>query len=197
MITMILTFALVGTIFSFWYNAKRRREEEEAELIAAATGTETALREMPETEETAQERKSQKEVVLEALRALQCEPQVANDEKDPEVFHVTYEYQSEMFQMRVDNKSPYVALYDITWYSFDAKDIDMLGYAKRVINDINWQATVNVCYTKSDDGTHYNLHTACHIYCGEGVDFKEYLRHLMRECFVVHNTFYAHQGSPS
>lgn len=196
MITTILTMIVLGISYVLWHYAKRKREEEEAAFFTETAGTETVEQES-QKDETVHSERSQKDVVLEALRALQCEPKIANDEKDPEVFHVTYEYQSEMFQMRVDNRSPYVTLYDITWYSFDAEDIDMLGYAKRVINDINWQSTVNVCYTMSDDGAHYNLHTACHIYCGEGVDFKEYLRHLMRECFVVHNTFYAHQGSPN
>lgn len=147
----------------------------------------------PETEpESAplEEEKSSSNIqfVVDTLRNMQCTPEI--QEESEGVFTVGFEYQSEHFDLRVSHTSKFVALFDAFWYRFDANDIEKLGAVRRIINDINWQAQLNVCYTKSDDGNTFNVHTQTMFVYLEGDIFADYLNHLLRECFVVHNHFY-------
>ncbi len=131
---------------------------------------------------------SNKDIVLDALRKLQCEPDVEEEENG--VYSITFEFQAERFSIRVDNSNRFVSLCDAFWYSFESSDLDQFSNVKRIINNINWQSQVNVCYTLSEENNSVNVHTISTVLCCEEGDFTAYLRHLLRECFVVHYEFY-------
>lgn len=163
------------------YFKEKREEQTVEEQVEENTST-------PETAPTSERKPSNKEIVLDVLRKMQCEP-VIDEEKDNSCT-INFEYQAERFSITVDESSSFVTLYDPYWYSFDANDLKQVGAVKKIVNDINWQSQVNVCYNKTDENNMYNVHIQTSIICNPDIDFTGYLRHLLRECFVVHNHFY-------
>lgn len=178
MISGLIGGILAVLAWHLWQNYRSKQAEEE---INELTATDTA-------ESDNKERKICKDIVLDSLRQLQCEPQV---EGRGEGRHTIYfEYQAEHFSINVDSTSRFATLYDAFWYSFDANDLEQLSNMKNVINNINWSSSLNVCYNKTDENNIFNLHTTYTMLCLEEGDFTAYLRHILRECFVIHNNFY-------
>lgn len=130
--------------------------------------------------------KTNKDIVTDSLHSLQCEPKIDNDDDGSII--VSFEYQAHNFNIRVESKKAFVTLYDTYWYSFESEDIEQLSAVKRIVNDINWLSQANVCYNTVDDK--FYVHTTASLLCGEHGDFTSYLRHILRECFVIHNQFF-------
>lgn len=103
---------------------------------------------------------------------------------------IAFEYQAEKFSIYIEEDSRFITLYDVYWYSFDANDIEQLSAVKKAVNEINWQSQVNVCYNKTAETNQFNVHTRTSFICIPNGDFTDYLRHILRECFVVHHHFY-------
>lgn len=178
MISGLIGGILAVLMWHLWQNYRSRTAEKE---VAEQAETKAA-----ETENSA--RKSCKDVVLDSLRQLQCEPEVID--RGEGRYSIEFNYQAEGFSINIDPTSRFVVLYDPFWYSFDENDLQQLSNAKNIINSINWESSLNVCYTKTDENNMFNLHTTYSMLCFEEGDFTAYLRHILNECFVVHNNFF-------
>lgn len=125
---------------------------------------------------------STEEIVNVSLRELQCVT-LANDNKKD----IEFEYQSEFFIIQCDS-TRYVHLFDVSWYSFPAIDIDQFAKVKRIINEVNWNAEVTLSYSRKKDTI--QIHSTHSLLCVDTMDFTNYLRHILRECFIVHSQFF-------
>ena len=126
------------------------------------------------------------EIIVAALRELQCNISSADQDK----YHLSFEYQSEHFTINWSEDSRFVHLYDTFWYSFDKTDIDQLAKVKRIINDINWNSEVTLSYSLLESDDTFNVHVTHSMLCVDTMDFTAYLQHILRECFIAHNQFY-------
>lgn len=166
------------------YFPKQRKDETDklidSAMIASHDETDVA-------EDTAKKEITTMDIVLQALRELQCTPVVEDGNNDSK--SISFEFQAEHFVMRVD-KSCFVTLLDTFWYGFNDHDIARISAVKRIINDINLMATVNLCYTHDVENNTFNVHTVYSMVCLEGNDFTGYLRNLLHEYFVVHYHFF-------
>lgn len=129
-----------------------------------------------------------KDIVLDTLHKLQCQP-VVDDSKEG-AYEIVFEYQAERFNITVEGESLFITLRDLFWYTFESDDIEQFSVVKKIINDINWNAQVSVCYSKTNEDNKTHLHTVTSFICNPGTDFKDYLQHILQECFIVHNHFY-------
>lgn len=180
--------ALVYYIINYLKERKSEKEMEEASSADSTTAEgEGNSEQQPSATMTSE--LSNKEFILSALRSLQCSP-VVEEEKDGHC-SIAFEYQAERFTFTVSESSKFCTLYDAFWYSFENKDIDQLSHAKRVINELNWNSQLNLCYNITDDNM-VNIHTVLTMLCHEGTEFTftDYLRHILRECFILHHEFF-------
>lgn len=171
----------LAVLLVLYFNRKKAEKAEESETtVEEAAASEASA--------PAQPSRTTYDILLDALGKLQCEPEVEEEENG--VYSIMFDFQAERFNIRVDKNSRFISLCDAFWYSFENSDLDQFSDVKKVINDINWQSQVNVCYTKSEENNSVNVHTISTVLCCEEGDFTAYLRHLLMECFVVHNEFY-------
>lgn len=163
-------------IWQLWEYYKRKREEKEE--ITNTDAPEEPIE------------KSNLDILTNALRTLQCDPQVLQDEEEEGLYHINFEYQAENFMINFDNNHKFVKLMDLFWYTFDRNDLDQISNVKKIINDINWQSIVNVFYTTREDDNTFNLHTTYQMLCTDDEMFVDYLKNIFKQCFIVHNFFF-------
>lgn len=169
---------LVVLAWHLWQNYRSKQAEEEINELTATDAAKSDTKEI----------KTCKDIVLDSLRQLQCEPQV---EDRGEGRHTIYfDYQAEHFSINVSSTSRFATIYDAFWYSFEENDLEQLSNVKNIINNINWSSSLNVCYNKTEENKMFNIHTTYTMLCLEEGDFTDYLRHILRECFVIHNNFF-------
>lgn len=183
-ICVIMVYYLVS------YLKKRKAEKEMEEASSSDTATEgEGNADNAEQQSSADSEVSNKEFILGVLRSLQCNPEV--EEEDGDHCNIVFEYQAERFNISLSESSKFFTLYDAYWYSFENKDIEQLSHAKKVINELNWNSQVNICYNMTDDNM-VNIHTVLTMLCHEGSEFTyvDYMRHILRECFIVHHEFF-------
>lgn len=173
-ILFVVVIAAAGFIY---YGYKQHKESEKLKEIEAEDATD-------DIEEKPLIMRDARNILLQSLRELQCEPE--DDEKEN---MITFTYQSEHFAVRYDDKNRFLHLLDLYWYSCDGADVDQVAKIKKVINDINWRCTVNLSYTYDDNGK-MHIHTTYQMLCVEQMNFTEYLTSILQECFQVHNLFF-------
>lgn len=163
-----------------WQIYRQTRDDEE----------EMAVPEAADTVPVAPQRKMKTDIIVESLRKLQCNPEVIEDKEEEGRIDVVFVFQAEHFIIKTSGNSAFFTLCDVNWYSFDEKDIYQLGAVKRIVNNLNYQTDVNVCYSQgSKDGT-YVLYTFASMVCVEGETFDRLLAQKLQECFVVHHLFF-------
>lgn len=184
-ICVMLIMALVKYLNDRKAN-KEMAETASAEASGQADEEQTGDSE-PQTPDAPKE--SNKELILRVLRSLQCDPKIES-ENDGQC-NIEFEYQAERFNISLSESSLFFTLYDAFWYSFENKDIDQLSNVKKIINEINWNTHVNICYNMTDDNM-VNVHTVVTLLCHEGTvfTFADYMSHILREFFIVHHEFF-------
>lgn len=175
MISGLIGGVVVVVAWLLWQYFKNKQEEDIT--LSADVGS----------EDTPASPKSKKEIVIEALRSLQCEPHI--EEEGDGHFSIDFEFQAERFYIKVDESCAFTTLYNAFWYSFESTDIERFSMVKRIINDINWRGQVNLCYNKSEDAGMIYVHTQASLLCIEECNYVSYLRHTLRECFFAYNEF--------
>lgn len=190
MISGIIGGILVVLAWQLWqyFRSKQTEKDIEPATTEVANGANDALKAI-------QQAKSCEDIVLESLRKLQCEPEV--EDRGDGVHTIYFEYQAERFSINVEATSRFVALFDAFWYSFEEDDLEQLSNVKHIVNNLNWSSSLNVCYNRTDENKMINLHTTYSMLCFEEVDFTAYLRHVLRECFVIHNNFFKQMAEAS
>lgn len=125
-----------------------------------------------------------KNIVMDTLLCMQC----ATD-WDEERLNLGFLYQEEYFNIRMREDSVFAMLYDTHWYSFPKDDIEKLARVKQIANEINWHSWATICYTLNDDGNYY-VHIVAELPCIEEILLEEYLRFVLRDCFLIHRQFH-------
>lgn len=134
--------------------------------------------------------KTNKEVVLEALKELRCVPEI--DEDDDSCCSVSFQYQEEDFSILIFHKHLHAKLYGPYSFIFDA-DIDALSFVKDVVNYLNSAYPVSFFYKiekiKEDGNMDIAVSSFLWLPCVEGKNFTELLRKLLWDCFHAKNEF--------
>lgn len=176
MINGLIGGAVVVVAWLLWQYFKKQQEED-------ITPSDDVC-----SEDSTTPRKSKKDIVVEALKRLQCDPHIK--EEGEGLFAIDFEFQAKRFYLKVDESCSFTTLYDTYWYSFDSTDIEQFSLVKRIINDINWRGQVNLCYNNSEENGMTHVHTQASLLCIEEVNYVSYLRHILRECFIANNEFF-------
>lgn len=183
MISGIIGGILAVLAWHLWQNYRSKKMKEVSEPTTGDVANEAS-----EVGQVLSQMKSCKDIVLDSLRQLQCEPQV--EDLGEGKYTINFEYQAENFSINIESTCRFVTLYDVFWYSFEENDLEQLSNVKHIVNNLNWLSSLNVCYSQSDENNMINLHTTYSMLCFEEGNFTAYLRHILRECFVVHNNFF-------
>ncbi len=162
-----------------WQIYKQTRDDEEEMVVPAA-----------DTVPVAPQRKSKREIIVGSLRKLQCNPEVIEDKEEEGRFDVSFIFQAEHFVIKASENSAFFTICDANWYSFDEKDIYQLGAVKRIVNNLNYQTGVNVCYSQDSEERAYILYTLASMVCVEGETFDSLLGQKLQEYFIVHHLFF-------
>ena len=123
-----------------------------------------------------EERISTRQLALNAIEKIGCEPQ------NTEEGRIQFEYQGVIFLMEAVNDCMFVNLIWPWCHSFSKFDIDEFARVRQVVNDINARGTASVFYgiTDSDDvAVHIKKHF---LLVSQIPDLADYLK-LMLESF--------------
>lgn len=128
--------------------------------------------------------RSTKDIVIDTLRELQCDPICDKDGKS-----ITFKFQGENIAINVNEGAAFAVIYDTFWYSFPTTDIETLSDVKRIVNDINWQYNATLAYTKDDSDNTFNVHTTYQLLCVDIPEFKDILYNCFNEFFHIQRVF--------
>ena len=128
-----------------------------------------------------------KELFLDTLKKLGCPYEV--DEEDEERFH--FNYKGEHFLVDVNNKTPYVFVWDTFWYSVELEDLDQVSRLRKVINDANMQYGTITVYTMDEENDKMYVHCkSTFLFVSEISYLERYLKTELNTYFMIHQFVY-------
>ena len=127
------------------------------------------------------------QLVETVAKNIGCHINLVKEETD----RVYVSYQGEHFTVIGSDDSPYINIYDVTWYSAPLDDIDNLSQIRQAVNMCNQRNRATVLYTIEKDENCINVHTRqCAIFGTYIPHLEDYLRVCLEDSFRQHHNFY-------
>lgn len=121
-----------------------------------------------------------KELVIETLRGMGCEPEKADDEENAIIF----EYQDGMFVVLLKDELPHIGIDFRFWYEFSVYDVEKFALMQKVINDVNSVLFCSVFYSVDKETETVNLHSRVRtLFIPQIPMINEYLSIILKDLF--------------
>lgn len=130
--------------------------------------------------------KSQLDIVIDALKGLNCKPNVVCESDDS--YSISFQFQTEQFWIRVMPKSEYVLLHGAIWFHCDAGNVDEFRKVTNIVNEVNWDSNMKVVYWIIDEYCFVTSHAL--LTCDEGIDFTHSLHLMIVSYFYTRKAFW-------
>lgn len=130
--------------------------------------------------------KLSKDIVIGALKELNCKPEVEIGEEN--FYSIKFDYQTESFEIITRSTGRFVKLLGPCLYSFDVADIEKLSVVKNIVNDLNWTLPTTLSYGINEDRWEVSSHAI--LACIEGIDFTQSLYLMLFGYFHSRNMFH-------
>jgi len=133
------------------------------------------------------ERCTMQQLLETTLKNVGCHINMCKEEEN----HIYATYQGEHFTIYYDETSPFITIYDVSWYSAELYDIDNLSLVRQAVNACNRENTSTVLYTIDEKEKCINVHTRQRIVFGSYIpEIEDYLRSRFEDSFRQHHNFY-------
>jgi len=179
-------FLLVTAIIAYNVWKYYKEKEEDAEADSPIVGQKDETMEAPVNSPNYDGMKTL-QLVETVAKNIGCHINLAQEDTD----RVHVSYQGEHFTVICSDDSPYINIYDVSWYSAPLDDIDNLSHIRQAVNMCNHRNRATVLYTIENDENCINVHTRqCTIFGTYIPHIEEYLRACFEDSFRQHHNFY-------
>lgn len=121
-----------------------------------------------------------KELVVETLREIGCNPEEADDEENAIIF----EYQDGMFVVLLKDELPHIGIDFRFLYEFSVYDVEKFALMQKVINDVNSVLFCSVFYSVNKETETVYLHSRVRIlFIPQIPMINEYLSMILKDLF--------------
>ena len=171
----LLGFMLHDHIVSFFRSLKNKREDKVDKTVGAPVLSNRYEGMNTET------------LLYTLLDEIGCHPVY-----DDEVEHrINFMFQGEYLFCDYNNESPFVAFYDVWWYSADMYDIDNVAAVRKAVNDCNLSNRSTLVYSMNEDNKKMGVHNRTVVpVLSQMPHLDEYLKAVLSDFFQQHNLFY-------
>lgn len=176
-----IAMALLACLLIYWLNRRNSEEQEiEDEDISPSNEAPGA------TTKEASILEDTKQRVVKVLQQMNCEWKEV--ENDPTA--IRFAYQSENFILRFNEANCFVRITDPSWYGFSDDDIDTLSKVKEVVNELNWNCGMTMCYTHDEEEKLFLVHTQHSLVATDGISLHEYFVNTLKAFFMTQHHFH-------
>lgn len=181
----LTSIALCGTVsYLLW---KRNQQEEDATSSSPTRAPGGKANGRKHSEAHAYEGLNTAQLLETVAKSIGC--QVYHDKENKDRCFITY--QGEHFMVFTSETSPFLHIYDMSWYSAPLDDIDNLSLVRQAINACNMDDLATVLYTIDKKENCVNVHTRQSCIFGPYIpQIANYLRSRFDDSFRQHHNFY-------
>ncbi|MCR4853641.1 MAG: hypothetical protein K5893_08635 [Prevotella sp.] len=179
-VVVVLLIALLVFYFLKWRSATRETApNEDVEAVG-----EKHVQEKTETGNSEVRNLRTRQLVIDTLKKLGCEPRIGEEEGDESIY---FTYQGEHFSIDAKDHLAVIVVWDMYWESCDVHDIEDMSRMRRVINEANKLKGVTTFYTVNNESGMLYVHCKQTMLFIQFTDTADYLRAVLHDMFSVHH----------
>ena len=126
-----------------------------------------------------------KDLCLQLLQKMNIE--VKTDEEKDDDYH--FEYMGEILNVRMNNESDYIFLYDTFWRKFPTNNLEMVSLVRKCVNEANIKYFgFKLLYTFDDDTMWIHSNT-CELLIPEIPNVERYFKETLDSFLFSHKAF--------